>query len=94
MVAKKNKLLAAATISGGFTGLLAIALIAWTIWTWYDMKCSFKENVSCKFPTSSKDIADETYYMNIKQVIAWIVLLPSMLTIFLAFLVFLKKNYK
>ena len=74
-----NSILGAATVSGGIGGVLAMVLVVWTLWSWYDMDCSFEEN--CKFPMSSKDKKDETYYMNVKFIIAWIVALPAIISI-------------
>jgi len=78
---KSNGILATATVSGGVGGVVAMALAVWTILSWYDMNCSFDKN--CTFPMSSKDKEDETYYMNVKFIMAWFVAGPAFIAILL-----------
>ena len=79
----RNGILGAATVSGGLNGMLAMALVVWTIITWHDMNCSFEKGHHCSFPVGS-DYENETYYMNVKYVIAIIIVVPSFISIVLA----------
>ena len=79
---RSNGILATATVSGGVSGIVAMALAVWTILSWYDMECSF-DDTNCTFPMSSKDKEDETYYMNVKFIMAWFVAGPAFIAILL-----------
>lgn len=77
--ADRKNLLGTAVVSGGIAGVAAMVLAVWMLIDWFDMDCGFFDSKNCS-PPSTSELKDWSDMQTWKFIVAWIIVLPSLIS--------------